>query len=111
MLHSDRRFRTRVIFDNLTQRSIYWEDVYARAGVTAQELMVIIADRGGGVNISKMCISLLRPTTAVGASDEGVASGRRRFHGAGDRDGGVQLEAVQIAGPEGSFQEWKVMNI
>lgn len=70
--------------------------------------MRVVSDRGGGgVNAAKMCISVLRPPTS-GSDVDGVGSTKRR--GAGGGEGGREsLEAVQIAGPEGVFQEWKVI--
>lgn len=76
--------------------------------MTTQELMRVVSDRGGGgVNPAKMCISLLRPTTS-GSDVDVVGSAKRRGAGSGECGRG-SLEAVQIAGPEGVFEEWKVL--
>lgn len=89
-----------------------WTDIYARAGVTAAELVDIVSERGGGgIRRSKMCISLLRESSSLSSSTSpvGVDSGRRRLAGGGNGGGGVAMfEALQIAGPEGVFEEWKV---
>lgn len=83
------------------QICVKWDDVYARVGVTSSELIDLVEARGGGgISTSKMCISVLRP-----AATSCSAVGRRR---SGEGAAGVQMEAVQIAGPEGIFEEWKV---
>lgn len=75
--------------------------MYVRAGVTASEVMELVAARGGGgVRPSKLCISVLR------SSCRSIADTRKRAAGVTD-GGGSSVEAVQIAGPEGVFQERK----
>ncbi|CAM9781452.1 unnamed protein product [Scytosiphon promiscuus] len=93
-----------------------WRDVYARAGVTAAEVVDLVSERGPAeVSASTMCISLLRASSSSSASvgrddaSEFHGSGRRRTGGSGSVGGGVQMEAVQIAGPSGVFQEWKAL--
>ncbi|CAN0142172.1 unnamed protein product, partial [Ectocarpus sp. 12 AP-2014] len=85
-----------------------WSDLYTRAGVTASEVVELVSNRGPAeVSTSKMCISLLRNFSSAVTPDY-LGSGRKR---ASERGGGgagaSQMEAVQIAGPSGVFEEWK----
>eukprot|EP00752_Nemacystus_decipiens_P001274 g1270.t1 len=74
-----------------------WKEVYATAGATAAEMVEIVSNLGPAeVSPSKMCISLLR---AQQVPPDYLGTGRRRVVS--------QMEAVQIAGPSGVFEEWK----
>ncbi|CAB1098165.1 unnamed protein product [Ectocarpus sp. CCAP 1310/34] len=89
-------------------RAETWSDLYTRAGVTASEVVELVSNRGPAeVSTSKMCISLLRNFSSAVTPDY-LGSGRKR---ASERGGGgagaSQMEAVQIAGPSGVFEEWK----
>lgn len=89
------------------QTAVKWTDVYARAGASASDLVDLVSRRGGGgIAPSKMCISLLQVSSMnPGDSHSGGNSGRRR---SSEKGGGVQMEALQISGPPGVFEEWNV---
>lgn len=77
--------------------------MYATAGATSAEMVEIVSELGPAeVSPSKMCISLLR---AQQVPAEFLGTGRRSSYQGG---GLTQMEAVQIAGPFGVFEEWKV---
>lgn len=96
------------------QISQTWSDLYTRAGVTASEVVELVSNRGPAeVSTSKMCISLLRSASSAVVPDYKYlgSCGRKRASergGGGGRAGAPQMEAVQIAGPSGVFEEWKV---
>ena len=93
------------------QTAVKWNDVYALASASATDLVDLVSRRGGGgIASSKMCISLLRvsPLNTAESYSSGTSggfSGRRR---SSDKGGGVQMEALQISGPPGVFEAWKV---
>lgn len=98
------------VFSSLAfQTSQTWSDLYTRAGVTASEVVELVSNRGPAeVSTSKMCISLLRNFSSAVAPDY-LGSGRKRVSERGGGGAGApQMEAVQIAGPSGVFEEWKV---
>lgn len=83
--------------------------------MTAAEVVDLVSEKGPAeVAASTMCISLLRTSSSSslggggGDANDFHGSGRRRLGGSGALGGGVQMEAVQIAGPAGMFQEWRV---
>ena len=88
-----------------------WNDIYVLAGASATDLVELVSKRGGGgIAPSKMCISLLQastpnPADSHSGGNSGGYSGRRR---SSDKGGGVHMEALQISGPPGVFEEWKV---
>eukprot|EP00903_Cladosiphon_okamuranus_P007250 g7034.t3 len=90
------------------QTSQCWKEVYATAGATAAEMVEIVSRlEPAEVSPSKMCISLLR---AHEAPADFRGTGRRRASASGQGPCSaslVQVEAVQIAGPSGVFEEWK----
>ncbi len=84
--------------------------MYARAGATAAEMVEVVSDLGPAeVSLSKMCISLLRVQEADAAMPDYLGAGRRRAGASSSCSCSSRvLEAVQIAGPSGVFEEWKV---
>lgn len=86
----------------LYQTTKSWNKVYARTDVTAAEVVELVSNLGPAeVSQSKMCISLLSTPSGGTVADSHGTAGRRRGVGS-------LMEAVQIAGPSGVFQEWKV---
>ncbi|CAM9413217.1 unnamed protein product, partial [Laminaria digitata] len=88
------------------ETAVKWNDIYTLAGASAADLVDLVSRRGGGgIASSKMCISLLQASPLNSAeAQSGGKSGRRR---SSDKGGGVQMEALQISGPPGVFEEWK----
>ncbi|CAN0091443.1 unnamed protein product [Ascophyllum nodosum] len=80
-----------------------WTDVYARAGITAGELIQLVERRGdcGGIKPSNMCISVLRPspTNSAEVSRRRLSCG---LQGLGAWGGGGPDR-----GARGLFQEWQ----
>lgn len=77
--------------------------MYTRAGATTSEVVKLVTERAkDSVSISRMCISLLRPVMH-GQDSDGIRSDKKRLGGVWETVGGVQMEAVQIAGPEGAL--------
>lgn len=86
-----------------------WKEVYARAGATAAEMIDVVSSLGPAeVSLSKMCISLLRAQDANTAMPDYLGAGRKRAGASSSSLSSRVMEAVQIAGPSGVFEEWKV---
>lgn len=85
-----------------------WSDFYVPAGVTAPQLVDLISKRGESiVRRSQMCVSLLRRTSQGGGS-EALSGVRKHVGGAMAVKGTVQMEAIQLASPDGTLEDWRV---